>query len=154
MFSDLPIEKVLAMHQSGFSASASPNREGTVYSSASRVLKMTMHRPIRYQVLIPLDTPTVEVIVANAATAVESCNRGLVETHSKLRVESVCKAWDGISMSTNFVTLAAELEVIKQWLKKVAGLAASTVVEPCLPQSKSFLKILGVLFFFFLFKNL
>ena len=54
------------------------------------------------------------------------------------------KAWNGISMSTNFVASAAELDVIKQWLKKVAGLAASTVVEPCLPQSKSFLKILGV----------
>ena len=42
--------------------------------------------------LIPLDTPTTEVVVANAATAVEFCNRGLVEAHSKLRVESVCKA--------------------------------------------------------------
>jgi len=97
-------------------------------------------------VLILLDTPTAEVVVANAATTVESCNRGLVEAHSKLRVESMCKAWDGISMSTNFVASAAELEVIKQWLKKVAGLAASTVVEPRLPQSKSFLKILGILY--------
>ena len=97
---------------------------------------MTTHGPTRRQVLIPLDTSTTEVIVANAVT--------VVEAHSKLRVESVRKAWDGISMSTNFVASAAELEVIKQWLKKVAGLAASTVVEPRLPQSKSFLKILGV----------
>ena len=82
--------------------------------------------------------------MANAATAVESCNRDLVEAHFKLRVKSVCKAWDGISMSTNFVASAAELDVFKQWLKKVIGLAASTVVEPRLPQSKSFLKILGV----------
>ena len=54
------------------------------------------------------------------------------------------KAWDGVSMSTNSVTSAAELEVIKQWLKKTAGLGESTEVEPRLPQSKSFLKILGV----------
>jgi len=47
-------------------------------------------------------------------------------------------------MSTNFVASAAELDMIKQWLKKVAGLAASTVVEPRLSQSKFFLKILGV----------
>jgi len=107
---------------------------------------MTTHGPTRYQVLIPLNTPTAEVIMANTATAVESCNKGLVEAHSKLRVESVRKAWDKISMSTNFVALAAELEVIKQWLKKVTGLAASTVVEPCLSQSKSFLKILGILY--------
>jgi len=138
------MKKVLAMHQSGFGTSASPNRGGTVYSSASRAPKITTHRPTRRQVLIPLNTPTAEVVVANAATTVESSNRGLVEAHSKLRVESVCKPWDGISMSTNFVVLAAELEIIKQWLKKVAGLAASTVVEPCLPQSKSFLKILGI----------
>jgi len=115
-----------------------------VHPGASRAPKMTTHGPTRHQVLIPLDTSTAEVVVANAATAVESCNRGLVEAHSKLRVELVCKAWDRISMSTNFAASATELEVIKQWLKKVTGLAASTVVEPRLPQSKSFLKILGV----------
>ena len=54
------------------------------------------------------------------------------------------KAWDGVSMSTNSVVFAAELEMIKQWLKKTAGLDETTEVEPCLPQSKSFLKILGV----------
>jgi len=79
MFPDLPMEKVLAMHQSGFGASVSPNKGDAVHSGASRVPKMTMHGPTRRQVLIPLDTPTVEVVVANAATAVESCNRGLVE---------------------------------------------------------------------------
>ena len=91
MFPDLSIEKVLAMHQSGFGASASPNRGGAVHSGVSRASKMTMHGPTRHQVLIPLDIPTAEVIVANAAIAVEFCNRSLVEAHSKLRVESVYK---------------------------------------------------------------
>jgi len=92
MFPDLPIEKVLAMHQSGFGASVSPNKGGAVSSGASRAPKMTTHGPTRHQVLIPLDTSTAEVVVANAATVVKSCNRGLVEAHSKLRVELVCKA--------------------------------------------------------------
>jgi len=47
-------------------------------------------------------------------------------------------------MSTNSVASAAELEIIKQWLKKAAGLGKVTEVEPYLPQSKSFLKILRV----------
>jgi len=47
-------------------------------------------------------------------------------------------------MSTNSIALAVELEVIKQWLKKTASLSENTKVEPCLPQSKSFLKVLGV----------
>jgi len=92
MFPNLLMEKVLAMHQSGFSASTPPNRGGTGSSSVSRAPKMTTHGPTRCQVLIPLNTPTAEVVVANAATAVEFCNRGLVEAHSKLRVESVRKA--------------------------------------------------------------
>ena len=82
--------------------------------------------------------------MANAASAVESCNKGLVSAPSKLRVESVRKAWDGVSMSTNFVASVAELEVIKQWLKKTAGLGEVTEVEPRLPQSKSFLKVLDI----------
>jgi len=58
-------------------------------------------------------------------------------------------------MFTNSVASVAELEMIKQWLKKTAGLGESTEVKPCLPQSKSFLKILDVLFiFYFLFINL
>jgi len=56
----------------------------------------------------------------------------------------VHKTWDSVSMSTNSVASAAELEVIKQWLKKTAGLSESAEVEPHLPQSKSFLKILSV----------
>ena len=68
----------------------------------------------------------------------------MVSAHSKLRVESVHKAWDGVSMSANSVASVAELEVIKQWLKKTAGLGEVTEVEPHLSQSKSFLKILGI----------
>ena len=84
------------------------------------------------------------MVVANITSAVESCNKGLVSTCSKLRVESVHKAWDSVSMSTNSVVSAAKLEVIKQWLKKTAGLGEVTEVEPHLPQSKSFLKVLDI----------
>ena len=105
---------------------------------------MTTQGPTRRQVLIPLAPATAEVVVANAALAIESYNKGLVSARSKLRVESVRKVWDGVSMSTNSVASVAELEVIKQWLKKTAGLGEVTEVEPCLPQSKSFLKVLGV----------
>ena len=84
------------------------------------------------------------MVVANAISAVKSCNKGLVSAHSKLRVESVRKVQDGVSISTNSVVSVAELEVIKQWLKKTAGLGEVAKVEPHLPQFKFFLKVLGV----------
>ena len=49
-----------------------------------------------------------------------------------------------MSMSTNSVASVAKLEVIKQWLKRTAGLGEVTEVEPRLPQSKSFLKVLSI----------
>jgi len=51
-----------------------------------------------------------------------------------------------VSISTNSVASTAELEIIKQWMKKAASLSEDTEVKPCLPQSKSFLKILGILY--------
>ena len=95
---------------------------------------MTTQGPTRHQVLIPLTPAAAEMVVANAASTVQSCNKSLVSACSKLRVESVHKAWDSVSMSTNSVVSAAELEVIKQWLKKTAGLGEVTEVEPRLPQ--------------------
>jgi len=52
---------------------------------------MTTQGPTRCQVLVPLDSAAAELIVANAASAVQSCNKGLVEARSKLRVESFFK---------------------------------------------------------------
>ena len=49
-------------------------------------------------------------------------------------------------MSTNSIASVVELEVIKQQLKKIASLSEVTKVKPCLPQSKSFLKILEILY--------
>ena len=125
---------------------ARASQESPSRPSVSRTLKITTQVPTRHQVLIPLAPAAAETMVANAVSTVESCNKGLVSAHSKLRVESVHKAWDGISRSTNSVASAAELEVIKQWLKKTAGLGEITEVEPHLPQSKSFLKVLGILY--------
>ena len=71
--------------------------------------------------------------MANAASAVQSCTKGLVEAHSKLRVESVHKTWNSVSMFTNSVASVAKLKVIKQWLKKTTGLGKSIKVEPHLP---------------------
>ena len=131
------------MHQASLGG-ANASQGSSSRPGISRTLKMTTQGLTRCQVLVPLDSAAAELIVANAASAVQSCNKGLVEACSKLRVESVHKAWDGMSMSTNSVASAAELEVIKQWLKKTARLGESTEVEPRLSQSKSFLKILGV----------
>jgi len=41
---------------------------------------MIIHGPTRCQVLILLNAPTTEVIMANTGSVVEFCNRGLVKS--------------------------------------------------------------------------
>ena len=90
---------------------------------------MIIYGPIRWQVLILLDSFTTDIIVTNVASVVESYNKVLVEACSKLRVESIYKAWDEMFMSTNSVALVVELKVIEQWLKKITGLSETTEME-------------------------
>jgi len=112
-FPDLPQATIISMYQASLGV-ARASQGSPSCPAISRTLKMTTQGPTRHQVLIPLALAAAEVVVANAALAVESCNKSLVSARSKLRVESVRKAWDGVSMSTNSVASAAELEVIKQ----------------------------------------
>ena len=79
-----------------------------------RTLKMMIQEPTRYQILILLALAAAKIVVANTASTDEFCNKSLVSTYSKLRVESVYKAQDGVSMSTNSIVSTAELKVIKQ----------------------------------------
>jgi len=75
---------------------------------------MTIRGFTRYKILIPLTPAAAEIVMANAASVVKFCNKNMVSACSKLRVESICKAWDSVSISTNSVASAAKLEVIKQ----------------------------------------
>jgi len=80
MFSDLSMEKDLAMYQFELGASVFSNRGDAIYSSILRASKMIIHGPTRCQVLILLNAPTTEVIMANTGSVVEFCNRGLVKS--------------------------------------------------------------------------
>ena len=93
-FPNLPQATIISMHQASL-GSANASQGSSSCPSVFRTLKMTTQGPIRCQILVPLDSAAAELIVANAASAVQSCNKSLVEARSKLRVESVHKAWDG-----------------------------------------------------------
>ena len=112
VFPNLPQTTIISIHQASL-GSTNASQENSSHSGISRTLKIMTQGLTRCQVLVPLDSAAAELIVTNIASVVQSCNKGLVEVCSKLRVESVHKIWNGVSMSTNSVTSATELEVIK-----------------------------------------
>ena len=90
-FPNLPQATIISIHQASLGM-ARASQESPSCPAVSRTFKMTTQGPTRYQVLIPLTPAAAEVMVANAALAVESCNKGLVSARSKLRAESMRKA--------------------------------------------------------------
>ncbi|KAF5347025.1 hypothetical protein D9756_011012 [Leucocoprinus leucothites] len=105
---------------------------------------MTTHGPTRRQVLIPFEGNIIADRIKDFNKASEFCNRGLIAAQSKLRVESVRESYNGISIATSSVASSSDLDTIKSWLKKAWQLGDAIPIEPRLPQSKSFLKIVGV----------
>jgi len=89
-FSNLPQDTIIFMHQASL-GSAGASQESLSHPTISMILKMMTQESTRHQVLVPLTPAAAETVVANAASAVESCNKGLVSACSKLRVELVCK---------------------------------------------------------------
>ncbi|KAF5347005.1 hypothetical protein D9756_011008 [Leucocoprinus leucothites] len=144
-FPDLSYDKVLAMYKAGFGSAQSQAPEPTSSTSAVRAKpKMTTHGPTRRQVLIPFEGSIIADRIKDFNKASEFCNRGLIAAQSKLRVESVRESYNGISIATSGVATSVDLNTIKSWLKKAWQLGDAIPVEPRLPQSKSFLKIVGV----------
>ena len=91
MFPNLPQATIIFMHQASLDG-ANISQGSSSCSGISRTVKIMTQEPTRYQVLVPLDSAVAELIVTNAASAVQSYNKGLVEAHSKLRIESVYKS--------------------------------------------------------------
>ena len=66
------------MHQASLGG-ANASQESSSRPGVSRTLKITTQGSTRCQVLVPLDSAAAELIVTNAASAVQSYNKGLVE---------------------------------------------------------------------------
>ena len=76
-FPNLPQATIISMHQASLDV-ARASQESPSCPAVSKTLKMTTQGPTRCQVLIPLTPAAAEIVVANAASAVESCNKSLV----------------------------------------------------------------------------
>jgi len=83
----------------------------------------------------------------NSATHVVNINRLLKNTKSEILVDYIQSDPLGISVVTNKVSQQSDLQIIDQYVKNSSDINAFQVDELCLPQSKSYFKIIGIPFF-------
>jgi len=80
----------------------------------------------------------------NAGLHVNFINSLLKGIKSTLRAEFIRPATKSIIITTNNVPAPGDLSVMERYVKSIEGIGVNEVAVPRLPQSKSYLKIIGI----------
>ena len=110
-------------------------------------INMTTKGPSRKQVIFPMSSDNRDKFMKNSAIHVANLNRNLKNTKSEVSVDFIRSDPAGITIVTNKVSQASDLTTIEKYVKNSENIDSSQVNMPRLPQSKSYLKIIGIPYF-------
>ena len=82
--------------------------------------------------------------MAESNTHIVNINRALKNIKLKVKTDFVWTEQAGIIITTNKIATQLDLQTIEQYIKNMNYIKADSVKTPCLPQSKSYLKIIGI----------
>jgi len=108
---------------------------------------MTTKGPSRKQVIVPISIDNNNLFIKNSAAHVTNINRLLRNAKSEVAVDFIRSDPIGLVIVTNKVAIQSDLQIIDQYIKKSEDINELQVEEPRLSQSKSYLKIISILFF-------
>ena len=109
-------------------------------------IQMTTKGPSRKQVIVPMSNNN-NSFIKNSVFHVANISRLLRNTKSEVAVDFIRSDPIGLIIITNKVASQSDLQIISQYIKKLEDINKLQVEEPCLSQSKLYLKIIGILFF-------
>ena len=117
------------------------------FSKPKPHIQMTTKGPSRKQVIIPMGNNNIVKFIKNSLIHITNLNRNLQNAKSEVLVDFICSDPLGITVVTNKVLLSLDLLIIKNYVKNSENIDFSQVDTFCLLQSKSYLKIIGILYY-------
>ena len=103
--------------------------------------------PSRKQVIILMSGDNINNFIKNLSLHVANINRLLHNTKSDILINYIQLDPTGVTFVTNKVSQQSNMSIIDQYIKNSNDINSLQVEEPRLPKSKSYLKIIGILFF-------
>jgi len=88
----------------------------------------------------------VDKIMASSSVYITNINRALKNIKSNIMVDYVQPKAIGITIVTNSVASTSNLQVIENYVKNIKNIMSEDIQALRLPQSKSYLKIIGILY--------
>ena len=110
-------------------------------------IQMTMKGLSRKQIIILMNNDNNNTFMKNFAAHVANINRLLKNAKLEVAMDYIKSDPIGLSIITNKVALQLDLQIIGQYVKKSKNINELQVEELCLPQSKSYLKIIDILYY-------
>ena len=110
-------------------------------------IQMTTKGPSRKQVIIPIVKDNIDRFMKNSSIHMANLNRNLRNSKSKILVDFICSNLLSITVVTNKVSLNFDLLTIEKYIKNLENIDSTQVETPQLPQLKSYLKIISILYY-------
>ena len=106
-----------------------------------------MKCPSRKQVIIPMSKVNINNILASENEHIVNIDRALKNIKSNITVNFICLENLGITIVSNSIASQSDLEVMERYVKSIENVKLDNVQILRLPQSKLYLKIIGILYF-------
>jgi len=107
---------------------------------------MTTKNPLRKQVIVPMNTDLAKKFIKDSSLHVVNINHALKAIKSNMIADFISVENKEIIITTNNVSSGSNLQEIEKYVKNSLISDADQVSSPRLPQFKSYLKIIGILY--------
>jgi len=107
-------------------------------------INMTTKSLSRKQVIIPINNTNKKNFIEESSVHITNMNRAFKNIKTEVMVDFVWTDSNSIIIMTNKVASTLELQTIENYIKNANCINTNRVKIPRLPQSKSYLKIIGI----------
>ena len=101
----------------------------------------------RKQVIIPMSGKNISSFMKSSSLHVANLNRLLCSAKSEVLTDYIYADPIGITIITNKISQQSDMAIINNYVKSLNDINSLQMNEPCLPKSKSYLKIIGIPFY-------
>ena len=116
-------------------------------SKPKHKIKITTKGPSRKHVIVSISNENKMKFMEDSSTHITNINRVLKGIKLEVMANFVCSDQAGITIAMNKVTSSLDLQTIENYVKNMNYIEADSVEVLWLSQSKSYLKIIGILYF-------
>jgi len=95
-------------------------------------------------VIVPMNIKDRSSFMKESSAHVANINRALKNIKSEVMADFICSDNRDIIITTNKIASILDLQTIERYIKNVNNIKSNHVEAPRLPQSKSYLKIIGI----------